>query len=248
MTSFVVNMHGPSPKYWEYTQYQRCVSPYLRLFQSIIDLQNEVKAIKASIINKSIVLKLYLGISVIVFISISIIIAIVEYRIYQFLKLKTDVLIASLFICITFTSPLVGVYMFIQNMRTKLIEMVVKNNNILYVSKEKQLNKLKFKYITACYKIIGQWEKYCINYHDYPPDWNDRKDLVKKRDKYQCTECGWPNGIRIRRRNLHIHHVIPISHGGNNDLKNLKTLCHICHRQQEGVGHKGIRYINKSRK
>ena len=42
--------------------------------------------------------------------------------------------------------------------------------------------------------------------------------------KLPCEVCGWNQGPRD------IHHVLPITQGGKNELCNLITLCPNCHR------------------
>jgi hypothetical protein len=49
-----------------------------------------------------------------------------------------------------------------------------------------------------------------------------------RRDGYQCQGCG-VDGCR-----LHVHHVIPRSDGGTDDIDNLQTLCPDCHAQTHG--------------
>jgi len=88
--------------------------------------------------------------------------------------------------------------------------------------------------------IEEEWDTYCINYSGYPPDWKYRVLLVLDRDSHTCTECGWPNGVKRKVRQLHVHHVKSHSRGGNHALSNLVTLCDICHRKQEGPGHARI--------
>jgi 5-methylcytosine-specific restriction endonuclease McrA len=97
-------------------------------------------------------------------------------------------------------------------------------------------------------EIDIRWDRYNVNYQDYPPDWRWRKEIVRKRDGFTCTKCGWPHGFERLRRNLHVHHRVPLSSGGNNGLDNLTTLCHVCHRGEEGVGHAGIKYRRRGRR
>jgi len=47
---------------------------------------------------------------------------------------------------------------------------------------------------------------------------------VLKRDNFKCVLCG----ADCNDRKLHIDHIIPISEGGTNDLKNLRVLCSSC--------------------
>lgn len=52
------------------------------------------------------------------------------------------------------------------------------------------------------------------------------KDAVLERDGRKCYICGKPT-------NLHVHHIIPRAHGGENVMDNLITLCGGCHRSVE---------------
>lgn len=56
------------------------------------------------------------------------------------------------------------------------------------------------------------------------------------RDKGQCTEIS-ANGKRCtEKRWLQVHHIVPVSHGGTNDIDNLATLCFRHHQlRHEGV-------------
>jgi len=48
---------------------------------------------------------------------------------------------------------------------------------------------------------------------------------VFKRDNYTCQECG-----AGREAKLHVHHIIPVSCGGSDEMSNLITLCDSCNR------------------
>jgi diadenosine tetraphosphate (Ap4A) HIT family hydrolase len=60
------------------------------------------------------------------------------------------------------------------------------------------------------------------------------RTAVLKRDGYRCVNCGQTG------TELHVHHIIPRSEGGTNDLSNLVTLCGKCHSIQDAKGHKLI--------
>jgi 5-methylcytosine-specific restriction endonuclease McrA len=63
---------------------------------------------------------------------------------------------------------------------------------------------------------------------EYPGNWENFRLKVYQRDNYQCQNCGLsggPNG----EIELHAHHIVPLSVGGNNTLSNIVTLCHHCH-------------------
>lgn len=47
------------------------------------------------------------------------------------------------------------------------------------------------------------------------------------RDKYQCQICG--DTFTSPYTQLQVHHIVPRSEGGTNDLDNLVTLCDLCH-------------------
>ena len=52
--------------------------------------------------------------------------------------------------------------------------------------------------------------------------WDNTKKLVYERDKHICKSCGkYPSS--------QVHHIIPRSEGGKDDLNNLITLCGRCH-------------------
>ena len=60
----------------------------------------------------------------------------------------------------------------------------------------------------------------------YPDNWDEIRSAVKDRDGHQCTYCDAEDV------ELHVHHMVLLSHGGGNDLGNLVTLCDICHSEQ----------------
>jgi len=57
---------------------------------------------------------------------------------------------------------------------------------------------------------------------DYPTNWEDMRKEVLERDNKQCCNCA-------SRTNLHVHHIVPLSCGGQNKNSNLITLCERCH-------------------
>jgi 5-methylcytosine-specific restriction endonuclease McrA len=60
------------------------------------------------------------------------------------------------------------------------------------------------------------------------------RQAVLDRDNYQCQKC------KARNTELHVHHIVPRSKGGNDGLKNLITLCKDCHNSL----HKGLWTLN----
>lgn len=53
-------------------------------------------------------------------------------------------------------------------------------------------------------------------------------EYCKERDNYKCVRC---NDVE----NLLVHHVLPISLGGNNEYSNLITLCNPCHKKAHDI-------------
>ena len=51
------------------------------------------------------------------------------------------------------------------------------------------------------------------------------RNAVWRRDRGQCTECG-------SRENLEYDHIIPVSKGGGNTVRNLELLCESCNRKK----------------
>lgn len=64
----------------------------------------------------------------------------------------------------------------------------------------------------------------------YGVDWKEIRLKILERDKFKCRTCG-------RKKNLHVHHIVPFSEFDNydeaNDPSNLITLCGRCHRKFE---------------
>lgn len=64
-------------------------------------------------------------------------------------------------------------------------------------------------------------------YLSYPPDWEQRKEKVRFRDK-TCSNCG-------KHKRLDVHHIISLANGGTNRIENLSLLCRQCHENKHGV-------------
>jgi 5-methylcytosine-specific restriction endonuclease McrA len=63
--------------------------------------------------------------------------------------------------------------------------------------------------------------------HTYPQDWAIRRKFIAQRANYTCKICGRRGWL-----GFHVHHVLPLSKGGNNALDNLVYLCKWCHENQ----------------
>jgi hypothetical protein len=92
-----------------------------------------------------------------------------------------------------------------------------------------------------------RYDRQCELSDSYPPDWRARRETLLKRDGNKSTSCGWPDGVRRKRRELQIHHIISLAKGGDNSLSNLTTLCHICHRNVDS-DHSGVHAVGKRKR
>jgi hypothetical protein len=59
---------------------------------------------------------------------------------------------------------------------------------------------------------------------EYPVYWPELSLLVIARDRNCCSNCGCTE-------NLHVHHIVPLTVGGTNEMGNLYTLCRKCHER-----------------
>lgn len=77
--------------------------------------------------------------------------------------------------------------------------------------------------------------------NDYGPNWQEQRNKVRARDRYQCTRCG---RLEEPDRQHDIHHITPFREYGYipgqnenyleaNRLENLTTLCPSCHHAVE---------------
>lgn len=60
-----------------------------------------------------------------------------------------------------------------------------------------------------------------------PPFWNIIRRSALDRDGRRCQECGSST-------DLSVHHIVPLSAGGDSTLPNLRVLCHLCHQKEHG--------------
>lgn len=63
---------------------------------------------------------------------------------------------------------------------------------------------------------------------DPPSNWDSVRQEIYQRDDYHCQNCGSRGGPDSEIE-LHVHHAVPLSHGGLNNTANLRTLCKRCH-------------------
>lgn len=57
-------------------------------------------------------------------------------------------------------------------------------------------------------------------------EWEQLQKQVHQRDEHQCVNCGSDG-------RLEVHHIVPVSAGGENVVSNLVTLCKPCHLAAE---------------
>lgn len=58
---------------------------------------------------------------------------------------------------------------------------------------------------------------------------------VLKRDNFRCVACGRSPATEVGCQ-LHVDHIVPSAHGGENRVENLRTLCAACN---QGRGSRG---------
>jgi uncharacterized protein YjbI with pentapeptide repeats/5-methylcytosine-specific restriction endonuclease McrA len=63
----------------------------------------------------------------------------------------------------------------------------------------------------------------------YPENWKVLAKQAYDRDNYECQNCGAERGTDGTEE-LYVHHIVPLSVGGDNNLSNLATLCEMCYR------------------
>lgn len=67
-----------------------------------------------------------------------------------------------------------------------------------------------------------------------PESYLEKRPEVLERDDHECRTCGTEGGLKGD-ANLQIHHRVPRSEGGSDDLSNLLTLCESCHSKLHGA-------------
>ncbi|MGA0588874.1 HNH endonuclease [Dyella sp. KRB-257] len=69
----------------------------------------------------------------------------------------------------------------------------------------------------------------------YPPFWSYLRQIVLKRDGARCQVTGCPSRLE-----LHIHHIQPVSQGGQHAPSNLIALCDFHHALEPEKGHERV--------
>ncbi|NTU85671.1 MAG: HNH endonuclease [Chloroflexales bacterium] len=70
--------------------------------------------------------------------------------------------------------------------------------------------------------------------------WNQIRRQVWERDGGRCRGPYCRNAPPLPLSEVHIDHIVPISAGGSNALRNLRTLCRRCHTLRAGHAHAGM--------
>lgn len=119
-------------------------------------------------------------------------------------------------------------YAFIQNKTALEISKLNDKDIICYSNKAKgkQLTNESISRIIRSYNLV----------HTKRIDYSKRKNYERRKNltkKIQSKEIVKPLmcGCCGEEKNLELHHIIPISLGGNNDYYNLLYLCHNCHKK-----------------
>lgn len=68
-----------------------------------------------------------------------------------------------------------------------------------------------------------------------------RQDMLE-RAKHACEMCKWSGDAP-----LHVHHIVPVSSGGDNDPGNLVVLCPNCHSTVHSKGWRSVSHEATSR-
>lgn len=59
------------------------------------------------------------------------------------------------------------------------------------------------------------------------------KGIIHERDDYTCQNCR----VRVEQYKMQVHHIKPVSEGGDDDLSNLILLCKTCHSEVHKEGY-----------
>jgi 5-methylcytosine-specific restriction endonuclease McrA len=89
------------------------------------------------------------------------------------------------------------------------------------------------KFVTSTFRSKRQ--------HSYGEQFVSKSKMIKRRDGFRCTGCGWKPPKKFRWL-LHAHHIIPKSKGGRDTMINLQSKCAECH-VKEHPKNKGLKLI-----
>lgn len=108
----------------------------------------------------------------------------------------------------------------------------------------------KIEVIIKHKKWLKREEPMLRHVEGYPEDWDKRRKEVFIRAKGICGVCGRKIG-RLRESTFlvhaHVHHIKPISQGGDHSFENLMLLCEGCHiTQHPGINFENLLKINRN--
>lgn len=103
----------------------------------------------------------------------------------------------------------------------------IKNSNKqMYCSESCRRNSNKHNARKSSYKYLKNH-----------PTLKKYKEIALKNYGYKCAVCGWcyqepitNRGELLTKSGCDVHHIIPVSKGGNDDIENLIVLCPNCHK------------------
>lgn len=86
----------------------------------------------------------------------------------------------------------------------------------------------------ACRGSFSKWDTWQVfrgNRHKrgYGNHWNKLRVIVLERDNHLCRECLLCGKYTTA---TDVDHIIPKSKGGTDDISNLQSLCHECHKKK----------------
>jgi 5-methylcytosine-specific restriction endonuclease McrA len=121
--------------------------------------------------------------------------------------------------------------LFKKEIRKKEAELKHEINNCkkLIASNEQDRNAILFLRQEALEEIYSYWPS-------RPPDWEIRRRKAIIDWEKTCSVCS------DNRAELHVHHIVPISAGGNHLQSNLEVLCKFCHQKMHGNNDFSIDY------
>ena len=100
---------------------------------------------------------------------------------------------------------------------------------------EKKINLLENEQLRLVDKkkeLLAGRKKKLTEVYDYwltrPPDWNERSNNIR-RQIANCVNC---DAYKSYKTVLQVHHIVPISEGGDHTSSNLEVLCYECHNSR----------------
>ena len=128
-------------------------------------------------------------------------------------------------------NKLIEIEFFDKNLYEKHRVLTSKGIQKIYVKKVKYMNE---DIVTKPYTLLNPDDipLYKLNhkrrlYNINVKEWYRLRKIVLERDNYTCKYCG------SRKGPYEVDHVIPVTKGGTDDLKNLVASCRRCNRQKK---------------